>query len=95
MAETGAAFNLQALRNRAWSRAAPTSSKTSCPSARPASSGPNWAGSSKKSSAANAAQEEFEAAMGAKVADEIALYEQSSQASINASRQQYCVPLMA
>ncbi|MNW07852.1 hypothetical protein D3C71_2045330 [compost metagenome] len=49
----------------------------------------NLGGAEQKSYAANAAKELFEAALQASVADEIALYAQSQQASIDALRSAY------
>lgn len=49
----------------------------------------NLGGSEQKSYAANTAKEMFEEALQARVADEIALYAQSQQASIDALRRQY------
>lgn len=89
VAASGAAFDLQALRRQRLVEARPIVYEDFLPVSAAGIFQSNLGGAEQKSYAANAAQEAFEAALGAKVADEIALYEQSQQASIDAVRQQY------
>ena len=89
VAESGAPFDLQALRSQGIVAASPIVYEDFLPVSAAGIFQSNLGGAEQKSYAANAAQEAFEAALGARVADEIALYEQSQQASIDAVRQQY------
>ena len=89
VAASGAAFDLQALRAQGLVAASPIVYEDFLPVSAAGIFQSNLGGAEQKSYAANAAQEAFEAALGAQVADEIALYEQSQQASIDAVRAQY------
>lgn len=89
MARSGAPFDLQALRAQGIAVASPIVYEDFLPVSAAGIFQSNLGGAEQKSYAANAAQEAFEAALGAPVADEIALYEQSQQASIDAVRAQY------
>jgi uncharacterized glyoxalase superfamily metalloenzyme YdcJ len=89
VAASGAAFDLQALRAQRLVAASPIVYEDFLPVSAAGIFQSNLGGAEQKSYAANAAQEAFEAALGAPVADEIALYEQSQQASIDAVRAQY------
>ena len=89
VAASGAAFDLQALRAQGLVAASPIVYEDFLPVSAAGIFQSNLGGAEQKSYAANAAQEAFEAALGAPVADEIALYEQSQQASIDAVRAQY------
>lgn len=89
VAASGAAFDLQALRAQDLVAASPIVYEDFLPVSAAGIFQSNLGGAEQKSYAANAAQEAFEAALGAPVADEIALYEQSQQASIDALRAQY------
>ncbi|KQP35199.1 VOC family protein [Pseudorhodoferax sp. Leaf274] len=89
VARSGAAFDLDALRGQGIVAASPIVYEDFLPVSAAGIFQSNLGGAEQKSYAANAAQEAFEAALGAPVADEIALYAQSQQASIEAVRQQY------
>ncbi|QKV54316.1 2-oxoadipate dioxygenase/decarboxylase HglS [Comamonas antarctica] len=88
-AGSGAAFDLAALRRAGIVEAHPIVYEDFLPVSAAGIFQSNLGGAEQKSYAANAAQELFEAALQAPVADEIALYAQSQQASIDALRQRY------
>ncbi|RCW70093.1 2-oxoadipate dioxygenase/decarboxylase HglS [Pseudorhodoferax soli] len=89
VAASGAPFDLQALRAKGLVAASPIVYEDFLPVSAAGIFQSNLGGAEQKSYAANAAQEAFEAALGAPVADEIALYAQSQQASIDTVRAQY------
>ena len=88
-AASGAAFDLAALRRQGAVEARPIVYEDFLPVSAAGIFQSNLGGAEQKSYAANAARELFEAALQAPVADEIALYAQSQQASIDALRQAY------
>ncbi|MNV64572.1 hypothetical protein D3C71_1572200 [compost metagenome] len=85
----GAAFDLAALRRQGAVAARPIVYEDFLPVSAAGIFQSNLGGAEQKSYVANAARELFEAALQAPVADEIALYAQSQQASIDALRQAY------
>jgi uncharacterized glyoxalase superfamily metalloenzyme YdcJ len=89
LAASGAPFDLQALRRQGIVRATPIVYEDFLPVSAAGIFQSNLGGTEQKSYAANAAQASFEEALGARVADEIALYEQSQQTSIDELRQEY------
>ena len=86
----GAAFDLEALLRQGLVQARPILYEDFLPVSAAGIFQSNLGGSEQRSYAAHAARELFEAALQAPVADEIALYAQSQQASIEALRQAYC-----
>lgn len=83
-ATRGSARNtsLEMLVSEGWVRAAPTTYEDFLPVSAAGIFQSNLGGTEHKSYAANAAQSEFEAALGTRVVDEIELYEQEQAASI-------------
>lgn len=88
-AGSGEGFDLAALRRQGIVEARPIVYEDFLPVSAAGIFQSNLGGGEQKSYAGNAAQERFEAALQAPVADEFALYEQSRQASIEALRGQY------
>jgi len=88
-ASTGAAFDLEGLYADGVVTVEPILYEDFLPVSAAGIFQSNLGGDEQKNYAANAAREEFEAALGARVADEFALYEESHQASVEAVRLQY------
>jgi len=88
-ADSGTGFGLDALLRQGAIEARPIIYEDFLPVSAAGIFQSNLGGTEQKSYAANAARELFEAALQAPVADEIALYAQSQQASIAALREAY------
>lgn len=88
-ASSGAPFDLKALRKQGLIAAEPIVYEDFLPVSAAGIFQSNLGGVEQKSYVANAAQEAFEGALGTTVSDEIALYEQSQESSIEAIRAQY------
>jgi uncharacterized glyoxalase superfamily metalloenzyme YdcJ len=86
-AADGAAFDIGALHRQGIVAAQPIVYEDFLPVSAAGIFQSNLGGAEQKSYAANAAKEAFEAALGTPVADEIALYARSQQASIDAIEQ--------